>query len=42
MKTVRHYLAFALRFVGYIFSLPTALLNTLSDLIKNDDDEFNF
>lgn len=41
-KTIKYYLAFAFRFGGFIMSLPTALMYTISNLIKNEEDEFNF
>lgn len=41
-KTIKYYLAFAFRLLGYIWSLPTMIMYTISDLIKNKEDEFNF
>lgn len=41
-KTIKYYLAFAFRLLGFILSLPPAICITLSDLIKNKEDEFNF
>lgn len=42
MKTFRHLASFAVRLLGFILSLPSAILYTISDLIKNKNDEFNF
>lgn len=42
MKKFRFYLAFGIRLIGYIWSLPTMLMYDLSNLIKNKEDEFNF
>ena len=41
-KTIKYYLAFAFRLLGFILSLPSAICNTISNLIKNEEDEFNF
>lgn len=42
MKKFRYYTALALRVFGYILSFPTAVIYTISDMIKNEDDTFNF
>lgn len=42
MKKFRFYLAFGFRVLGYILSLPTAICNTISDWVKNNEDEFKF
>jgi hypothetical protein len=42
MKKFRFYLALGIRIVGYIFSFPTAICNTISDMVKNKEDEFDF
>lgn len=42
MKKFRFILAFAARLTGFLLSFPTSVFYTISDLIKNDDDVFNF
>lgn len=42
MKKFRFYLAFGIRVIGFILSFPTAICNTISDMVKNNEDEFNF
>ena len=42
MKKFRFYTALGIRVLGYIVSFPTAVLYTISDMIKNKEDEFNF
>lgn len=42
MKKFRFYTALGIRVLGYIISFPTAVLYTISDMIKNKEDEFNF
>lgn len=42
MKWLRKNLAFGIRLVGFIWSLPTRVMYDLSDLIKNKDDYFDF
>lgn len=42
MKKFRFYLALGIRIVGYILSFPTAICNTISDMVKNKEDEFDF
>lgn len=42
MKKFRYYTALTLRFFGYILSFPTAVIYTISDMIKNEEDNFNF
>lgn len=41
-RTIKYYVAFGFRFCGFIMSLPAAIMYTISDLIKNKEDEFNF
>lgn len=42
MKNIRFYTALALRVLGYILSLPTAVIYTISDIVKNEGDIFSF
>lgn len=42
MKKFRFYTALGIRVLGYIISFPTAVLYTISDMIKNESDTFNF
>ena len=42
MKKFRFNLALGVRIIGLILSMPSALLYTLSDLIKNKEDRFEF
>lgn len=42
MKWLRKHLAFGIRLVGFIWSLPTRVMYDLSDLIKNKEDVFDF
>ena len=42
MKKFRYYTALGLRIIGYILSFPTAVIYTISDMVKNNEDEFNF
>lgn len=41
MKKFRYYTALGLRFIGWLLSLPTALIYTISDMVKNEEDNFN-
>ena len=41
MKKFRFYLALGIRIIGFILSFPTAICNTISDMVKNKEDEFN-
>lgn len=42
MKKFRYYTALGIRVFGYILSFPTAVIYTISDMIKNEEDNFNF
>lgn len=42
MNKFRYYTALGIRVLGFILSLPSAMLYTVSDLIKNKEDEFEF
>lgn len=42
MKTLKFYLALGIRLIGFIWSFPTAIMYTISNLIKNKEDNFNF
>lgn len=42
MKKFRYYTALGLRVIGWLLSLPTALIYTISDMVKNEEDNFNF
>lgn len=42
MKKFRYYTALTLRVFGYILNLPSALFYDLSNIIKNEEDEFSF
>lgn len=42
MKKFRFYLAFGLRICALILALPSSILISLSNLIKNKGDIFNF
>lgn len=42
MKWLRKHLAFGIRLIGFVLTLPSAVLYDLSDLIKNKEDYFDF
>lgn len=42
MKKFRFYLALGFRVLGYILSLPTAICYSISNMVKNNEDKFNF
>ena len=42
IKTIRWYAAFALRLIGYILSIPTVFFYALSNMVKNNEDDFVF
>ena len=42
MKNVRYYTALIIRIFAFICKLPSAVLYDLSNVIKNQEDEFNF
>jgi hypothetical protein len=42
MKKFRFYTALAIRVFGFILAFPTAVLYTISDIIKNNGDSFTF
>ena len=42
MKKFRYYTALGLRVIGWLLSLPTALIYTISDMVKNEGDTFSF
>lgn len=41
-KQFRFNLALGVRLIGFFWTLPSALMYTLSDFIKNKEDKFNF
>lgn len=42
MKKFRFYLAMGIRLVGFIWKFPATIMYSLSDIIKNKEDEFDF
>lgn len=42
MKTFRHYTALIIRVFAWIANLPSAILYDISNIIKNEDDDFKF
>lgn len=42
VKILRKNLAFGIRLIGFVLTLPSAVLYDLSDLIKNNEQQFDF
>lgn len=42
IKTIRWYAAFSLRLIGYIMSIPTVFFYAVSNMVKNNEDDFIF
>lgn len=42
MKKFRKYTALVLRAIGYVLNIPSSILYSLSNIIKNEEDVFNF